>query len=177
MTTRRRDRNRVLHTTLASLCPAACPGLLQARATATTAAATTAAARTVPHVLSASDLETFNSRGWLRTPPLLTPTGLAALRREAMSAWAAEKRGIDQTADGLTWLQAALLPNIHRASEAARQWYWRGPVVGLAAQLIGPNVKSSGSQLSFKLRGNTQEFQFHQDNQCVCAAALYCMSV
>ena len=82
-----------------------------------------------------------------------------------MAVWAVEKSNIDQSADDLTWLQAALLPNVHRVSAAVRKWYWRGPLLSISEQLIGPNVKSSGSQLSFKMRGNTQNFEWHQDNQ------------
>lgn len=34
----------------------------------------------------------------------------------------------------------------------------------VAEQIVGPNIKLAGSQLTFKLRGNTMEFGWHQDN-------------
>eukprot|EP01052_Picozoa_sp_SAG31_P048934 SAG31_NODE_10477_length_1134_cov_0.722705_1_plen_243_part_01 len=159
------ERRQVLRDTLAGLCHASL-GQSQPRPFAVArSAAPPADGHYISHRLSAEDVEAFHSNGWMRTPVLLTPAGLDALRRETMSVWDANKGDVDQAAEGLTWLQAALLPSIHRASQAARAWYWQGPVVDLVEQLIGPNVKTSGSQLSFKLRGNRQEFQFHQDNQ------------
>ena len=79
-------------------------------------AASSAAAQHSTHDLSPADLELFHTQGWLLTPPLLTPAGLETLRRETMAAWGTEKGETDQAADGLTWLQVALVPNVHRIS-------------------------------------------------------------
>eukprot|EP00308_Calcidiscus_leptoporus_P020686 CAMPEP_0119385598 /NCGR_PEP_ID=MMETSP1334-20130426/91929_1 /TAXON_ID=127549 /ORGANISM="Calcidiscus leptoporus, Strain RCC1130" /LENGTH=48 /DNA_ID= /DNA_START= /DNA_END= /DNA_ORIENTATION= len=43
-------------------------------------------------------------------------------------------------------------------------YYFHGPLVDVCSQLIGPNVKGVTAQLSFKLKGNTLPFGWHQDN-------------
>jgi ectoine hydroxylase-related dioxygenase (phytanoyl-CoA dioxygenase family) len=45
-----------------------------------------------------------------------------------------------------------------------RRYYFDGPLVDLAEGLIGPNIKGAATQLSFKMRGNTQRVPWHQDN-------------
>jgi len=42
--------------------------------------------------------------------------------------------------------------------------YFEGPMVGIASQLIGPDIKGATSQLTFKMCGNTKSFGWHQDN-------------
>jgi hypothetical protein len=63
-----------------------------------------------------------------------------------------------------TRLQNALLPNIHHHSKAVYEYYFYGPLLPFASRLIGPNLKGSTSQLTFKTKGNTQNFEWHQDN-------------
>jgi hypothetical protein len=125
----------------------------------------TTSAGFVPHSLADADIEHYRENGWVLTPPLVSPAGLQRIRGDAMRAWEQEKGGADQGASELTWLQAALLPNVHRLAPACKEYYWTGPHLDLVRQLIGPNVKTSGTQLSFKMRGNLQEFDWHQDNQ------------
>jgi hypothetical protein len=108
------------------------------------------------HRFSQSDIELYHSRGWVLTPPLLSPVELRTVRDGAMAAWKQAKANVDQASPGLTWLQAALLPSVHRLSPACKNYYWTGPHISLVQQLIGPNVKTSGTQLSFKMRGNSQ---------------------
>jgi ectoine hydroxylase-related dioxygenase (phytanoyl-CoA dioxygenase family) len=45
-----------------------------------------------------------------------------------------------------------------------KAFYFVGPLVNIAGQLIGPNIKGATSQLTFKMRGNTKPFGWHQDN-------------
>jgi len=45
-----------------------------------------------------------------------------------------------------------------------RSYYFDGPLVDIAEQLIGPNIKGATSQLTFKMRGNTKPFGWHQEN-------------
>lgn len=80
---------------------------------------------------------------------------------ECMDAWQAEKGPFDPNA---TWLQNALLPNIHHRSPLVRAFYFDGPLVDVAEQIIGPNIKGATSQLTFKMRGNQKVFGWHQDN-------------
>ena len=45
-----------------------------------------------------------------------------------------------------------------------RQFYFAGPLVDVAEQIIGPNLKAATSQLTFKTRSNRMVFPWHQDN-------------
>ena len=57
-----------------------------------------------------------------------------------------------------------LLPNVHHHSKAVFEYYFYGPLVDIASQIIGPNLKGTTSQLTFKTKGNTQDFDWHHDN-------------
>ena len=77
------------------------------------------------------------------------------------NAWKAEKGPFD---DKASWLNNSLLKNIHHQSPIVRDFYFRAPLVDAAEGLIGANLKGATSQLTFKMRGNTQPFGWHQDN-------------
>jgi hypothetical protein len=111
--------------------------------------------------LSDADLRSYAERGFVVLRSVIRPAGLRRLVGECMAAWTAEKGPYDPRG---TWLENALLPDIHRRSRAVRDYYFEGPLVGVAGQLIGPNVKGVTSQLTFKMRGNTRPFAWHQDN-------------
>lgn len=78
-----------------------------------------------------------------------------------MAAWNREKEVFHEER---TWLENTLLPNIHHLSAAVREFDFEGPLVNVAVQIIGPNIKAATSQLTFKFRGNTKPVQWHQDN-------------
>lgn len=111
--------------------------------------------------LTGEELDTFDRDGFLRLGRTLTDQGLERMRAEAMTAWEAEKGPFDPDA---TWLKNSLLSDIHHRSETVRRYYFHGPPVDIAGQIIGPNVKGATSQLTFKMRGNTMPFHWHQDN-------------
>lgn len=111
--------------------------------------------------LSDDEVAAYRDQGFLCYGPALTEDGLAAMRDEAMTAWVAEKGAFDP---GKTWLHNSLLPDIHHRSALIRQYYFDGPLVDVATQVVGPNIKAATSQLTFKLRGNTMTFAWHQDN-------------
>jgi hypothetical protein len=111
--------------------------------------------------LTDAELMEYRERGYLNVGRTLTDAGLEAMREQVMSAWVAEKGEFDPTK---TWLQNALLPNIHRRSNVVRDYYFEGPMVDVAEQVIGPNIKGATSQLTFKMRGNIKPFAWHQDN-------------
>jgi len=111
--------------------------------------------------LSAAQLEQYDEQGFLAVGPLLTGEGVAAMRDEVMRAWESVKGPFDPNN---TWLENALLPNIHHQSDIVRRFYFSGPLVDIAEQIIGPNIKGATSQLTFKMRGNTKPFAWHQDN-------------
>jgi len=111
--------------------------------------------------LSNDNLREFDEQGYLVIGPVLTSRGLAHMRKKCMAAWYAEKDEFNP--DG-NWLDNALLPDIHHHAAVVRQYYFSGPLVDIAAQVIGPNIKAATSQLTFKMSGNTQSFGWHQDN-------------
>ena len=115
----------------------------------------------VPAALSDAQREQYDELGYLNLGRTLTDQGLARMREEVMAAWQAEKESFDASR---TWLQNALLTDIHRRSDVVRRYYFSGPMVDVAEQLIGANIKGASSQLTFKMRGNTQAFAWHQDN-------------
>ena len=47
------------------------------------------------------------------------------MRSECMTTWSATKTGFDPKG---SWLQNALLPNIHHHSELVRRYYFDGPL-------------------------------------------------
>ena len=111
--------------------------------------------------LTPRQIESYSNDGYLALGRVLTDKGLDLMRREAMAAWVAEKVPFDPTRN---WLQNSLLVNIHHRSDTARKFYFSGPIVDIAEQFIGPNIKGATSQLTFKMRGNTMPFGWHQDN-------------
>ena len=115
----------------------------------------------VNHKLSAAQMAQYGEQGFLLLGRTLTDDGLQEMRRQCMEVWQTEKRQYNP--DG-TWLQNALLKDIHHRAPLAREFYFRGPLVHVAEQLIGPNIKGATSQLTFKMRGNTKPFAWHQDN-------------
>lgn len=112
-------------------------------------------------LLSALELNSFKEKGYHIVRNILTGKGLQQMRDECMKAWSAEKEKFDPNK---SWLQNSLLVNIHHQSLSVRKYYFEGPMVEIASQLIGPNIKGATSQLTFKMKGNTKPFGWHQDN-------------
>ena len=112
-------------------------------------------------LLTADELKSFKDNGYHILKNVLTREGLDKMRAECMIAWAAEKEAFDPSK---TWLQNSLLVNIHHKSSKVKDYYFEGPMVDIASQLIGPNIKGATSQLTFKMCGNTKPFGWHQDN-------------
>ena len=111
--------------------------------------------------LNSSELTDFKRDGYLCCGPILTTTGLEKIRGQCMGAWKASKPKFNPQK---TWLENALLPDIHHYASLVRQFYFEGPLVNIAEQIIGPNIKAVTSQLTFKMRGNKMVFPWHQDN-------------
>jgi hypothetical protein len=111
--------------------------------------------------LTNEELESFKENGFLVIRGILKQEGLAQMQNECMAAWDKEKEGFDP---GKSWLQNSLLVNIHHQAPTVRNYYFEGPLVDIAGQIIGPNIKGATSQLTFKMKGNTKPFGWHQDN-------------
>lgn len=112
-------------------------------------------------VLNQEQIDHYHNEGYLLIDQTLKPEGVAAMLTECMDAWRKEKGEFDPSN---SWLQNALLVDIHHHSKLVADFYFRGPLVHVASQLIGPNIKGATSQLTFKMRGNTKPFGWHQDN-------------
>lgn len=54
--------------------------------------------------------------------------------------------------------------DVHRTSPAIRSYYWSGPLVAVAAQLIGPNIKCAAATLRCRLAGHERESAWRQAN-------------
>ncbi len=113
------------------------------------------------HTLSDDQLNFYNEKGYLRLGRTLTDQGVELMLNQCMQAWGAEKGEFDSEKN---WLQNALLTNIHQKAKIVRDYYFEGPLVDVAEQIIGPNIKGVTTQLTFKMRGNTMPFNWHQDN-------------
>ncbi len=111
--------------------------------------------------LSERELTAFHNAGYHFYGPILTPQGLEEMRRQCMAAWNTEKEAFDAAKN---WLDNALLPGIHHKAPIVRHYYFEGPLVDVAEQIIGSNIKGVTSQLTFKMKGNTKTFPWHQDN-------------
>ena len=70
-----------------------------------------------------------------------------------MQAWRSAKQAFDPAQDLAAKFAAA--QHGHHFSPAARRYYFTGPLVDVAEQLIRSNVKAASSQLTFKMAGNT----------------------
>ena len=111
--------------------------------------------------LTDQDLSVYNEQGYFRFGRVLTERGLERLRDECMNTWQRRKGAFNPARN---WLENSTLSNIHHLSTVVRRFYFCGPLVDVAEKLIGPNIKGVSSHLTFKLRGNTMPFGWHQDN-------------
>ncbi|MCG8306660.1 MAG: phytanoyl-CoA dioxygenase family protein [Cytophagales bacterium] len=112
-------------------------------------------------VLSEEQLNFYHENGYLSLGKTLSDEGVKQLLDQSMAAWNAEKGAYS---DNNSWLQNALLVDIHHKAPLVRDFYFNGPVMEASKQIIGPNIKGATSQLTFKMRGNTKPFGWHQDN-------------
>jgi hypothetical protein len=111
--------------------------------------------------LSESEIRSYEEDGFLVLDEVLTPLGLERMRGEAMAAWEKEHADYDPAK---SWLQNQLLADVHHHSKTIRDYYFDGPLVDVAEQLVSPNLKAVTAQLTFKLPGNTKVANWHQDN-------------
>lgn len=111
--------------------------------------------------LTPNQIDFYKAHGYLVLDSVLTEEGLETFRSECMAAWEAEKETFDPEKN---WLHNSLLCDIHHRAQVVQEYYFAGPIVDVAEELIGPNIKGVTSQLTFKMRGNTMPFGWHQDN-------------
>ena len=82
-----------------------------------------------PPFLGAAEKREYAENGYRRLGPVLADAGLAEMRDQCMAAWRAEKGEFDRVK---TWLQNALMNDIHHRSPIVRDYDFRGPLVEVA---------------------------------------------
>lgn len=110
--------------------------------------------------LTSIDVARFHDDGFL-TLDLVANRSINSLQLEADRAWDAAHREYDS---GASWLSNALLVGVHEQSALFREVLYRGPLVDVMTQLIGPNIKLASNQLTFKHSGDSNPYDWHQDN-------------
>lgn len=140
-----------------------------------------------PQVLSQRQREHYFETGYLLLPAFVSAEWLARLRRvtdEFVAESAAWTRSDDKF--DLEPGHTAAAPRLRRLTQPVEhhELYWefasRGPIVDVAEDLLGPDVKFHHSKLNFKWGGGGAEVKWHQDiqfyphtNYSVLAIGLY----
>lgn len=128
--------------------------------------------------LSREQIADFRHHGFLVVPDAVTPAQLAAMQA-AVAGWVEESRGHaapfgPPTIDGRPRFDmgaehSAASPALRRVnnpsdiSPAYREVMEGAPVVDMAADLIGPDVKFHHCKINLKLPGARTEVAYHQD--------------
>src|SRR5437899_3242138 len=86
-----------------------------------------------------AELAAYRDDGYHFYGRILTKEGLEEMRRQCMVAWNA-KEAFDPNR---TWLENALLADIHHRAPVVRDFYFEGPLVDIAEQIIGLNIKGA----------------------------------
>ncbi len=111
--------------------------------------------------LSEDDLAAYREQGYLHYGRVLTDQGLQFMLDQCMAAWNKQQTEFDPTG---TWRDNSLLGDIHHLSAVVRRYYFSGPIVDAAEKTVSPNLKGVTATLIFKMAGNTQTSEWHQDN-------------
>jgi phytanoyl-CoA hydroxylase len=129
-------------------------------------------------MLNPSQVSRFHEKGYLIVPGALPDGQLDPLTAQ-LDAWIEESRGHDKnygsTLDGkarfdLEAGHTAAQPKLRRVanpadlSEAYQDVLWRGPIVDIVADLIGPDVKFHHCKLNIKLPDMETRVEWHQDH-------------
>ena len=127
---------------------------------------------TEPLVLRQEQREFYFENGYLLLESFVPHDWLEQLRAvadefvEASRALAESNSTFDLEAD-----HTAQIPRLRRLCDPVEHHpvFWeftsQGPIVDLAADLVGPDVKYHHSKLNFKWRGGGEEVKWHQDIQ------------
>lgn len=113
--------------------------------------------------LTPEQLKFYSDEGYLALGKVLSDDALSRISEELIRAWREEHsaHAADQT-----WLQNHLSFLIHRKShaQAIRKFFYNGPLVDAAEQLIGPNIQATATMASIKVANSPQGVGWHQDN-------------
>ncbi len=127
---------------------------------------------TEPLVLSREQRESYFENGYLLVKGFVSDGWLERLR--GVTDEFVEASQAQTESDGKFDLEpghSAATPRLRRLTNPVEHdpLYWeftsQGPIVDLAADLVGPNVKFHHSKLNFKWHGGGEEVKWHQDIQ------------
>lgn len=111
--------------------------------------------------LTPEDIESYLELGYFHYGRVLTDRGLELLIEQCMVAW---DRDMPEFDPDKPYRQNSQISNLHHESEVLRRYYFNGPIVDAAVKVIGPNIKAVTDVLLFKMAGNPQPTEWHQDN-------------
>jgi ectoine hydroxylase len=127
---------------------------------------------TTPTVLSQAQREAYFEDGYLLLESFVSHDWLERLRAITDEFIEASRTLEKSTATfDLEAGHSAASPRLRRLCDPVEHHsvYWefvsRGPIVDLAAELVGPDVKYHHSKLNFKWRDGGEEVKWHQDIQ------------
>ena len=98
--------------------------------------------------LSPEELEAYANQGFLLLDDVLTEKGVAEMRDQCMSYWSAKKEGYDPEG---SWLKNMLLDDAHHHAPIVRDYYFEGPLVNIAEQLIGAECQGCDGTAYFQI--------------------------
>jgi len=114
-------------------------------------------------VLDAAQRAIYDRDGYVNVGTVLQAAGIAQLRDEFLRVWADGHKTHDPSVGPLQdHLQ--YMPHLQAQAAFLRWFYFNGPLVDIVASVIGPNLKSVGSQLSNKQKRTMLPVAWHQDN-------------
>jgi len=127
-------------------------------------------------LLTQADREKYFRDGYVGAPALTDSPWIERLN-EVTAGYIEESRSVEPGGDRRFDLEpnhSAAEPRIRRLNAPIDfdETYWEfastGPIVDIAEDLLGPNIKFHHSKLNFKWSGGGEEVKWHQDIQFWC---------
>ena len=115
----------------------------------------------VDRELTPKDVEFYQEMGYFHYGRVLTDRCIDLLLEQIMVVWDRDMPPFDPTKG---YRHNSQITNLHRESKALREFYFNSPVVDATTKVIGPNIKTVGIVTLFKMAGNPQPAEWHQDN-------------
>ena len=121
-----------------------------------------------PHTLTAEQVRRFDAEGYLVVPDLVDPGTVAAVVGEIDAFEAEADAVLRSTDDGRVSIAetGAITFSVHLAARSAllRDLTHHVPIVGICADLMGPDANLYWDQAVYKKPEKPRRFPWHQDN-------------
>ena len=115
----------------------------------------------VYHEMTPADVESYRELGYFHYGRALTDRGIELLVEQIMVPWNRDMPPFDPNQG---YRYNSQITNLHRECEFLRRFYFDSPIVDASVKIIGPNIKAAGMVTLFKMAGNPQPAEWHQDN-------------